>query len=151
MEKRFEYHALTQNGEKIESLFDGTDEEFFRMVSEKNITVTEYKITKNQMDKGRYKFEDFVSFIEEMYYLTNSGMSIDQSIKVLIKSSKKESTIRVLKSLLLSLKSGDQFSIALKKSFEKENVIIDELSISFLSTAEEVGDLSNGLLQLLST
>lgn len=148
MDKIFEYEALVSNGESIKGSFEGTKEQFHKMIASKKLTVTRIKEKKKKLDHSRYNDSDFLSFIEELYYLTNSGMSIDQSIKMLIKTATKESQIRVLKTILAELKAGTQLSIALKKSLEAEKVKIDSLSISFISTSEEVGSLSNGLFQL---
>jgi len=106
------------------------------------------KITKDKIDTSKFTSDDFLAFIEELYYLTNSGMPIDQALKMLSKTARKESHLNILRSTLVELKAGSQLSVALKKALEKEKVIVDSLSISFISTAEEVGNLSNGLNQL---
>jgi len=144
----FEYEAIVGDSQIIKGVFKGTHEQFQQMLSTKKMVITKVKIKKEKLDTSKYNFDDFLSFIEELYYLSSSGMSIDQSLKTLLKTSKKESSRRILTSILSGLKSGDQLSIALKKALQKENVAVDALSISFLSTAEATGDISGGLLQL---
>ncbi|MCD6258018.1 MAG: type II secretion system F family protein [Helicobacteraceae bacterium] len=144
----FEYEAIIGNSQTTTGVFKGTQDQFEEMLSTKKMVVTKVKVKKEKLDTSKYSFDDFLSFIEELYYLSNSGMSIDQSLKILLKTTNKESTRRVLASVLSGLKSGEQLSIALKKALEKENVVVDALSISFLSTAEAIGDISSGLLQL---
>lgn len=148
METLFEYEAIVTSGETIKGIFKGSQVDFEKMASQKKLTIISIKQTKEKLDKSKFKDDDFLAFIEELYYLTNSGMAIDQSIKMLIKTVKKESHLRILKSILSELKNGSQLSVCFKKSFEKEKIKIDSLSISFISTAEEVGDLSSGLFQL---
>ena len=144
----FEYEAIIGDSQTTKGVFKGTQEQFQQMLLIKKMVVTEVKVKKEKLDTSKYSFDDFLSFIEELYYLSNSGMSIDQSLKILLKTTNKESTRRVLTSVLSGLKSGEQLSIALKKALQKENVVVDALSISFLSTAEAIGNISSGLLQL---
>jgi len=148
MNKIFEYEAIVSNGEKVNGIFEGTSENFEKMVSQKKIIVLGIKEVSKKLDKSKFNNNDFLALIEELYYLTKSGMAIDQSIKMCIKTAEKEAQQRVLKTLLSELKAGLQLSISLKNAFTKEKIPIDSLSISFISTAEEVGDISNGLLQL---
>lgn len=148
MDKIFEYEALVESGENIKGVFEGNEESFSKMASRKKLTIINIKEIKQKRDKTKFKADDFLDFIEELYYLSNSGMSIDESLKILIKTAKKESQVRILKFMLSELKNGAQLSVALKNALKKENVSIDSLSIGFISTAEEVGDVSQGLLQL---
>ena len=148
MDKLFEYEAMVQSGETIKGFFKGTQEDFEKMVSQKKLMLTHVKEKKEKLDKSRFSGDDFLAFIEELYYLTNSGMAIDQSLRMLTKTVKKEAQLAILKEILIDLKNGSQLSISLKKALEKEKVQVDELSISFISTAEEVGTLSTGLFQL---
>lgn len=148
METLFEYEAIVASGESIKGLFKGTDESFEKMLSQKKLTLINVKKSKEKLDQSKFSSDDFLAFIEELYYLTNSGMAIDQSLKMLTKTVRKEAHLNILKSTLTELKGGSQLSTALKKALEKERVKIDSLSISFISTAEEVGELSNGLFQL---
>ncbi len=144
----FEYEAVVSSGEKIKGNFKGSKDDFEKMLAKKKLLLISFKEKKEKLDKSKFSQDDFLVFIEELYYLTNSGMAIDQALKMLRKTTKKEAYRRILTSLLLSIKAGNQLSMAMKEALEKEGVAIDTLSISFISTAEEVGSLSNGLLQL---
>ncbi|UCN00587.1 type II secretion system F family protein [Sulfurimonas sp. SWIR-19] len=148
MASYFEYEAIVSSGEKIKGNFEGSKDEFEKMLAKKKLLLISFKEKKEKLDKSKFSQDDFLGFIEELYYLTNSGMPIDQSLKMLRKTTKKEAYRRILTSLLLSVKAGNQLSVAMKEALKKEGVVIDTLSISFISTAEEVGSLSNGLLQL---
>ena len=148
MENLFEYEAIVGSGESIKGVFKGTQESFEQMLSQKKLVLISVKKTKEKLDQSKFSNDDFLAFIEELYYLTNSGMAVDQSLKMLTKTVKKESHLNILKNTLIELKAGSQLSVSLKKALEKEGVKIDSLSISFISTAEEVGELSNGLHQL---
>jgi len=148
MESVFEYEAVVSSGEQINGVFKGTKEEFERMLLKKKLLLVKVKEKKEKLDKSKFTQDDFLAFIEELYYLTNSGMAIDQALKMLYKTTKKESYKRVLKTILDEIKAGEQLSFALKKGLQKEKIQIDSLSVSFISTAEEVGSLTNGLMQL---
>jgi len=148
VETLFEYEAIVASGETIKGIYKGKDADFEKMISQKKLMLISVKKVKEKLDKSKFSSDDFLAFIEELYYLTNSGMAIDQSLKMLTKTVKKESHLNILKVTLTELKAGAQLSVALKKALEKEKVPVDSLTISFISTAEEVGELSNGLFQL---
>ena len=148
METLFEYEALVSSEESIKGVFKGSQADFEKMVAQKKLMLISMKETKEKLDSSKFNGDDFLAFIEELYYLTNSGMPIDQSLKMLTKTVKKEAHLNIIKSTLMELKAGAQLSISLKKALEKEKVKVDSLSISFISTAEEVGELANGLHQL---
>lgn len=146
--KKIEYIALNSSGEKINGLFDGSKEEFLIHIKHKKLTILEFKEIKKRLNTKPFNQKDFIALVEELYYLSKSGMPIDMAIRLLLKSTTKVQTIEILKAILMNLKAGKQFSIALKESLEAQNFTIDRLSIGFISIAEEVGDLSSGLLQL---
>ena len=148
MESTFEYEAILNSGETIKGVFQGSENDFERMCSQKKLTIVSFKEKKRKLNTSKLSNNDFLAFIEELYYLVNSGMPIDQSIKMLIKTASKEAQLNILKLTLQELKSGTQLSISLKKALEKEKYPVDSLTISFIATAEEVGNLANGLLQL---
>ena len=148
MESIFEYEALVPSGESIKGAFKGSKDDFEKMLLKKKLLLVSVKEKKEKLDNSKFSQDDFLAFIEELYYLTNSGMAIDQALKMLLKTTKKESYKRVLRTLLEEIKAGEQLSLALKKALSKEKIEIDSLSISFISTAEEVGTLTNGLQQL---
>jgi len=148
MESIFEYEAVVPSGEQINGLFKGTKKDFEKMLFQKKLLLVNVKEKKEKIDKTKFTQDDFLAFIEELYYLTNSGMSIDQSIKMLIKTTNKEAYQRVLRTIIEEIQAGEQLSISLKKALQKEKIEIDSLAISFISTAEEVGSLTNGLHQL---
>ena len=144
----FEYEAVIENGEVIKGSFQGTKEEFELMLKKKKLLLTSVKEIKEKVDNSKFTQNDFLAFIEELYYLTKSGMPIDKAIRVLSKTTKKVAYKRILKAILEELKAGEQLSLALKKALKDENITVDTLAISFISTAEEVGSVTTGLHQL---
>jgi type II secretory pathway component PulF len=148
MKSIFEYEAVIASGEVIQGSFAGTKEEFELMLHKKKLLLTSVKETKEKLDSSKFTQDNFLAFIEELYYLTKSGMPIDKAIKVLSQTTKKVAYKRILKTVLEELKAGEQLSIALKKALKNENIIVDSLAISFISTAEEVGSVTTGLQQL---
>ena len=148
MKSIYEYEAVIASGEVIQSSFQGTKEEFELMLQKKKLLLTSVKETKEKVDNSKFTQDDFLAFIEELYYLTKSGMPIDKAVKVLSQTTKKVAYKRILKTILEELKAGEQLSLALKKALENETITIDSLAISFISTAEEVGSVTTGLHQL---
>ena len=148
MKSIFEYEAVIASGEVIQGSFAGTKEEFEIMLQKKNLLLTSVKETKEKVDNSKFTQDDFLAFIEELYYLTKSGMPLDKAIKVLSQTTKKIAYKRILRTILEELKAGEQLSLALKKALKDENITIDSLAISFISTAEEVGSVTTGLHQL---
>lgn len=101
MKKVFEYEAFFENGEKHVGVFEGTESAFKQMIEVKKLIIIKLVEKKKKIDKKKYNNNDFISLIEELYYLTKSGMSLDKSIKLLIQTSVKEAQIRVLKNILI--------------------------------------------------
>jgi len=150
MKSLFQYDAILSNSETIKGTFEGTKAEFEKMVAQKKLTIIAIKEKKRKLDTKKFTADDFLSLIEELYYLINSGMQVDQAIKMLIKTASKNAQERILKTILSELNNGVILSLALKNALEKEGIAVDALSISFIATSEEVGELSNGLLQLFN-
>ena len=148
MKSIFEYEAVLSSGEVIQSSFKGTKKEFELMLQKKKLLLTSVKEIKEKVDNSKFTQDDFLAFIEEFYYLTKSGMPIDKAIRVLSQTTEKVAYKRILKIILEELKAGEQLSSALKKAFKSEDIIIDSLAVSFISTAEEVGSITTGLYQL---
>jgi len=142
------YKAITPSKEQVNGIFNGSSQEFQKFVVDKNLIVLSFKEDIKKLKKGKFTQDDFLSMIEELYYLVKSGMSIDKALKLLLTTSSKESQIKLLNAILKDVKEGVQLSIALKNSLSSEGVKVDALSIGFVATAEEVGDLRDGLLQL---
>ncbi len=144
----FKYEAVIASGEVIQGSFQGTKEEFELMLQKKKLLLTSIEEIKEKVDNSKFTQDNFLAFIEELYYLTKSGMPIDKAIKVLSQTTKKVAYRRILKTILEELKAGGQLSVALKKALQNENITVDSLAISFISTAEEVGSVTTGLYQL---
>lgn len=148
MKSIFEYEVVIASGEVIQGTFSGTKEEFELMLQKKKLLLTSVKETKEKVDNSKFTQDDFLAFIEELYYLTKSGMPLDKAIKVLSQTTQKVAYKRILKTILEELKAGEQLSTAMKKALKNENITVDSLAISFISTAEEVGSITTGLHQL---
>jgi len=148
MKSRIRYSALTQAKESVNGTFEGSKADFEVFLRQKKLIVTSFDEEKKKLKKGKFTQDDFLALVEELYYLSKSGMAIDQSIKLLITTSEKQAQINVLQSILQEIKGGSQLSLALQKALKEEDVKVDSLSIGFIATSEEVGGLSDGLLQL---
>ncbi|MBN2895208.1 MAG: type II secretion system F family protein [Campylobacterales bacterium] len=148
MNPRILYKALTPNKEPIDGVFEGNKSEFEHFIRQKKLLILSYKEEKKRLSKAKFSQDDFLTLVEELYYLTKAGMAIDAALKLLASTATKTSQISLLKRLLQTIKEGKQLSVALSESLKNEGLQVDALSIGFLATAEEVGDLSDGLLQL---
>jgi len=149
MASLYEYDAIVSNGERVKGSFHGTRDEFEQMVHQKKLILVSYKEKKGKVDTSAFKQDDLLLFIEELYYLIKSGMALDSALKTLSETTKKESYKKFLKSILFEIKAGTQLSMALQKALKDIDYNLDSLVISFISTAEEVGSLQQGLLNLL--
>jgi len=148
MHDRVLYSAITKNKEKVNGVFNGSKSEFEEFVRKKRLIVTNFKLETKKLKKGKLNHDEFLAFIEELYYLIKSGMALDKALKLLITTASKEAQIKLLELILHDVKGGEQLSIALKRALEDQKIRVDALSIGFIATAEEVGDLGDGLKQL---
>ncbi len=148
MKSIFEYEAIVDGSQTIRGVFQGSRDEFEQMIVQKKLILTKLKEKKQKEDNSKFRQEDFLAFIEELYYLINSGMAIDSALITLAKTTRKESYKRVLHTTLQEIKAGTPLSFSLQKALQKEGLQVDSLAVSFVATAEEVGSLADGLLQL---
>ena len=148
MNNQITYKALTSTGEEITGELYGDLDTLKKMASQKRLVILDYKTSEKKLNQKPFKNSDFLALVEELYHLTNAGIAIDQALKMLIQTASKEMTRSILESMLLELKGGSSLSSALEKSLKKEGIEVDSLTISFIATAEEIGDIPSGLEQL---
>ncbi len=148
MNSQIFYRALTPTGEEINGVIEGNLDSLKKMATKNKLIILDYKINEKKLNQKPFKNSDFLALVEELYHLTKAGISIDQALKMLIQTASKEMTRSILESMLLELKGGESLSSALEKSLKKEGVNVDSLSISFIATAEEIGNIPSGLEQL---
>jgi len=139
------YEAISSNDEQINGLYKGTLEGFKQFIKSENLTLISFKEKKKKLKAGKFKNVDFQSFIEELYYLIDSGMKIDDSLKLLIKNTQKESVNEFLNLILENLKTGEQLSTSIELAQKKLSIEENKLAISVISSGEEVGALSGSL------
>jgi len=145
LKKIFVYEAIDPNNQKITGTFSGELEEFQKYIKLNNLFLISYKEKEIKLKTAKFTTKDYIYFIEELYYLISSGMSIDKAISNLIKSSSKEKQKTFLEDILKSLKEGNQLSIAISFAAKNNGIEIDNLSILLIETNESVGSLSLGL------
>jgi len=148
MNNQIMYKALTSTGEEIHGTIQGTLNDLEKMARNKNLIIIDFKIKERKLNLKAFNNSDFLALVEELYHLTNAGISIDQALKMLIQTASKEATHSILESMLMEIKSGSSLSVSLEHALKKEHVSVDSLTISFIATAEEIGDIPSGLEQL---
>lgn len=146
MKQIVEYEALTRDHQTSKGVFQGTQEEFETYIRVHKITVVKTKIKTRELKKGAFTFDDFYEFIEELYYLINSGMDINSALRLLLKTVSKRSVEHFLSTVLTEIKNGNQLSVSIRHAAKEQKLHFDEIGVSFLSTSEETGNLKSGLL-----
>ncbi|NPA82498.1 MAG: type II secretion system F family protein [Epsilonproteobacteria bacterium] len=141
----FVYEALTLSGKKINGRYAGSFKDFQKYLKSQGLTLLSYKEKKVKLKKGQFKDDDFASIVEELYYLINSGVKVDDALKLLIKSASKESSYKFLSFVLEELKKGSQLSSAIKEASKEVGYKISPLYISILSSGEEIGNVAYSL------
>ncbi len=141
----FVYEALTLSGKKINGRYAGSFKDFQKYLKSQGLTLLSYKEKKVKLKKGQFKDDDFASIVEELYYLIDSGVKVDDALKLLIKSASKESSYKFLSFVLEELKKGSQLSTAIKEASKEVGYKISPLYISILSSGEEIGNVAYSL------
>lgn len=144
------YDAISSNGENVSGTFKGSEEAFKKFVKSEGLLLVSFQEKVVKLKSGRFTDGDFQSFVEELYYLIDSGMNIDDSIKLLIKNAQKESVKEFLTAILENLKAGEQLSKAIESAQKKLHIPSNKLSLSVIGSGEEVGNLANALHTLNS-
>jgi type II secretory pathway component PulF len=149
MKQIYEYEALTSGNQKTKGVFQGTQEAFEKYIRTQKITVIKTKIRTKELRKGAFNYNDFYEFIEELYYLINSGMDINSALKLLKKTAQKQTVNLFLTQVQNEIKNGNQLAISIRHAAEEVHLVFDEVGISFLATSEETGNIKNGLLNFM--
>ncbi len=142
------YEALTIGGKSIKGRFAGSFKDFQKYLKSQGLTLLSYKEKRVKLKKGQFKDDDFASIVEELYYLINSGVKVDDALKLLIKSVSKESSYLFLRRVLEELKKGSQLSNAVNEAAKEIGYKISPLYISILSSGEEIGNVAYSLKTL---
>ncbi len=143
------YEAVSSAGDKISGVFEGTEEELVLSLRKKGAILLSVKESSKKKKRGKYTKNQLITDLEKLYYLIESGMKIDEAVKVAIKSSNKQKQEEFWKDVLSSLRQGNQFSASLKSAAQKHKVDIEELYVNILSVGEEVGDIKGALNRIL--
>jgi len=144
----FVYEALSINAKSIKGRYAGSFKEFQKYLKSQGLTLISYKEKKIKLKKGNFKDEDFAGIVEELYYLINSGVKVDDGLKLLIKSASKERSYQFLTKVLEEIKKGNQLSIAIQNASKDVSYSISPLYISILSSGEEIGNTAYALKTL---
>jgi type II secretory pathway component PulF len=145
MKSQFFYEALDESGRKIRGVFVGNVDEFYFFIKNNNLFLLDYKIKNNKKNNVKFSNKDYMFFLEELYYLISSGMSLDKAIYNLINSSSTETQKIFYENILKFLKEGNKLSVSIKQAAEKIGFKIDSLSLLLIETNEVIGNLSLGL------
>ena len=146
----FAYEALTINHKTIKGRYAGGFKDFQKYLKSQGLTLISYKEKKIKLKKGNFKDSDFAGIVEELYYLINSGVKVDDGLKLLIKSASKERSYHFLTKILEEIKKGNQLSIAIQNASKDVGYDISPLYISILSSGEEIGNIAYALNTLKS-
>jgi type II secretory pathway component PulF len=139
------FTAIDSHGVKINSVFYGTLDEFEKYIKQKNYFVINFHKKVKKLNNKKFDLKDYLNFLEEMYFLINSGIPVDKSIKQLMENINTKSEKIFLENLYNYLTEGNQFSEALSKAFKDINFNGDNLSILLIRSNESIGELKFGL------
>ncbi|HIP37546.1 MAG TPA: type II secretion system F family protein [Crocinitomix sp.] len=149
MNNEIRFVAITANDEEIEGIYKGDKESLKKYIKSEKLILLSFKEKKIKLKSGKFLNSDFQAFVEELYYLIDSGMKLDDSLKLLIKNTKKESVLEFLQNILENVKAGEQLSESIVLSQKKYSLEQNKLAKSVIASGEEVGALG-GALQTLS-
>lgn len=148
MSSEIRFVAITTNDEEIEGVHKGDKKSLKKYVKSEKLILLSFKEKKIKLKSGKFLNSDFQAFVEELYYLIDSGMKLDDSLKLLIKNTKKESVLEFLKNVLENVKAGEQLSEAIGLSQKKYSLEENKLAKSVITSGEEVGALGGALKTL---
>jgi type II secretory pathway component PulF len=146
--KEFIYEGATAQGQKVKGRFRGDRDKFLADVRKKGITILKVKQKKISFKSGRFTEKNLASGIEELRHLINSGMKLDQALQLVVRTSQKGSAINFWQNVLKSVKTGKQFSVAIRETAAEIKLELPAFYTNVLSVGEEVGDLGLALVKL---
>ncbi len=144
----FIYEGATAQGQKVKGRFRGDRDKFLAEVRKKDITLLKVKQRKVSLKGGRFTEKNLASGIEELKHLINSGMKLDQALQLIVRTNQKGSAVNYWQNVLKAVKTGKQFSAAIKETSAEIRLDIPEFYTSIISVGEEVGNLGSALVKL---
>ena len=145
MKEEIIFEALDEHGVKIKSVFYGNINDFEKYVKHKKYFVLFFNKKTKKLKNTKFTLQSYLNFLEEIYFLINSGISLDKSVKQLIENANTKAEKEFLEKVYKYISEGNQFSEALLKSFKDINYNVDNLSILLIKTNESVGQLAFGI------
>jgi len=136
---------MDKNGQTISGVFLGSEQDFKNYLQMHKLFLLSFHEKEQKLKTTKFTIKDYIYFIEEMYYLISSGMSIDSALNNLIKNAIKESQKNFYEEILKYLKEGNQLSVSIKEAAKNNKINIDDLSILLIETNEATGNLPLGL------
>ncbi len=147
----FSYRGRTPTGETIKGQFTGDREEFLRQLHSQGIVLLQVKEVSHRRQSGRFKEEDFLNAVEQLYHLLQAGMRIDTALKTLIASLQKEQAYRFWSVVLDKVRQGVSFSSAIQAaSKDVTGWKVPGLYGQIIAIGENVGDIPSSLERLIA-
>jgi general secretion pathway protein F len=143
------YRGVSPGGNEVTGRFVGGREALIQQLRQDGVVLTDLRTDEHELRGGRYSFRDFSSNIEQLAYLVDSEVPVDQAIALLVRGAEKESVRRFWETALEHLRGGAQASQAIRHAAEDARYPLSPYYVSMLAVGEETGNLKGALQQIL--
>ncbi len=148
-ESILKYIALDNKGNKISGEFFGSKESLLQKLQKEGYFILKIEEIKLQKEEGKYRLKDFILDLENLYFLLESGTTIDEAINSIIHSTSNISKIKFWENVKSELKKGQIFSDALLITMHQFKTSFYPSFIALINTAEKTGKLKTGIYNFL--
>ncbi len=147
----YKYRGKTASGENVQGQFSGEIDELRDKLRSQGVFLIDIKEIFKKQKSGKFREQDFMESIEQLYHLLLSGMRLDKSLKVLIGSMTKKSAHTFWSQVFSQVKQGELLSQAIEKTArDNDGWQVSRLYCQIISVGEKVGELPSALKRLLA-
>lgn len=144
--ERFQYQGFDSSGANVSGEIIAADlAEASKLLRQRGIFVKSLKLSAGnergiKLFTAKLNLKDLEFLTTELSVLLDAGLKIDKGLELLRQNNRKPAMAELLDKLCKSVRSGRQFSQALK---ETDPVLFDPLFINLVSIGEATGQLSD--------
>jgi len=143
------YRALDSRGNKITGEFVGNKQDLVDFLRQEGYLIIDIQELKPKFD-SKYQLNQFLTDLENLNFLLESGTTLDEALSSLIKSFSSSSQINFWETLRNEVKQGKLFSDALMKAMSKGNSFFYPSFVNLIKAAESAGKIKVGILNYLT-
>jgi type II secretory pathway component PulF len=136
-----QYKGVTAAGSEVSGQFVGDRDALLQELRRDGVVLTSLEEESRPLRRGAYSFKDLRADLEQLAYLLENQVAIDQAMAMLARNTRKDAVRRFWEAALQQLREGAQVSVAVRRGAEAVGYALPETYLHLIAIGEETGDL----------